>query len=146
MSAVQNKETVHRYIDETFNKGNLAVIDEVLAPSFVDHNPTPGQATGPMGAIEFARNFRSAFPDLHVNIEEMVAEGDKVAMRSTIRGTQKGEFMGISPTGMQVSWQAMAIFRVASGKILERWSSQDHLGLLQQLGAIPERLMVSTVR
>lgn len=146
MSVMQSKEIVRRYIEEVFNKGNLNVADEVLAPGFVDHNPMPGQASGIEGAIEFARDSRHSFPDLHVAIEQMVAEGDMVAVRSTIRGTHQGEYRGIPPTGKRVSWQAMAFFRVTNGKITERWSSQDHLGLLQQLGALPERLVVSTVR
>ncbi len=146
MSVVQNKEIVRRYIDEVFNKGNFTVVDEVLAPGFVDHNPSPGQATGPTGAKEFARIYRTAFPDLKVHIEDMVAEGDRVSVRSTVRGTQQGMFMDVPPSGKQVSWQTMAFWRLDNGKIMERWSTHDNLGLLQQLGAIPERLVVSTVR
>ena len=146
MAIVQNKEVVRRYIEEIFNRGNLMAADVVLAPSFVDHNPAPGQAAGIEGTIEFAREFRRSFPDLHVDIEDMVAEGDRVAVRSSIHGTHQGEFRGIPPTGSRVSWQAMAFFRLADGKIVERWSNQDYLGLLQQLGALPERLVLATVR
>jgi len=115
---MQNKEIVQRYIEEVFNKGNLAVVDELVSPAIADHNPAPGQAPGTTGVKEFARTYRNAFPDLNVRIEDMIAEGDRVCMRGTISGTQQGMFMNVPPTGKKVAWQAIAVYRLAGGQIV----------------------------
>jgi steroid delta-isomerase-like uncharacterized protein len=147
MSTMQNKDLVHRYIDEVFNQGNLAAADQYLSPGFVDHNPlTPDQPPGPAGQKQVYARFREAFPDLYVTLEALVAEGNMVANRATISGQQRGSILGIPPTGKRVSWQAMTIFRVANGQIVERWSTHDLLGLLRQLGIIPEGIEVPAVR
>ncbi len=81
--------------------------------------------------------WRAGFPDLHITIEDIIAEGDKVATRATARGTHKGEFMNIPPTGKQVTVTSIAIQQIAGGKVVEVWVNIDHLGMMQQLGAVP---------
>ena len=132
-----NKELVRRYVEEVFNRRNLAAIDEFVAADEIDHTLPPGMppnATGTKRAIEV---FLKAFPDLHVTIDDIVVEGDKVAVRFTSRGTQRGAFAGIPPTGRPVAIQSYQIGRVANGKFVEVWGVDDQIGMLRQLGVIP---------
>lgn len=138
MSVMQNKEIVRTYAEEVFDKGNLETIDRLVAPDFVNHDAMSGQASGPAGERQRAIMFRNAFPDLQVTIEDMIAEGDKVRARLMGGGTQQGEFMCIPPTGRRGFFQAMVIYRIANGKLAERWGTHDFLGVLQQLGATCE--------
>jgi len=137
MSVEENKAAVQRLGEEVFNKGNLDVIDELVAPSYVDHDPAPGQEPDREGMKQFVSMFRSAFPDLQIAPEEIVAEGEYIAFNYTINGTHQGEFMGIEPTGNQVSVKAMEMVRIAGGQMVERWGITDQMGLLDQLGALP---------
>src|SRR5579863_1066568 len=137
MSTEQNKALVRRFYDEVFNKKNLAAIDDFLAPHIIEHSLPPGLPGGIEGSRQFIGMYLTAFPDLHVTAEDMIAEGDKVASRLTMRGTHRGEFMGIPPKGKQVTITGIQIPRVASGKIAENWINLDALGMLQQLGVIP---------
>lgn len=148
MSMMQtNKELARNYIEEAFNKGNVNAVDQFLSPAFVDHNPfSPRQAAGPEGQKQAISRFHEGFADFHVTLESVISEGDMVAMRGTFSGVQKGGFMGVPPTNQRVAWQAMAFYRVANGKLVERWANHDLLGLLQQVGIIPERLEVPAVR
>lgn len=147
MATMQNKELVRNYLEEVFNRRNLNAVDQYLSPAFVDHNPySPQQAPGPAGRKQATSRFHEAFADFHLAIESIVAEGDMVAVRGTFSGRQTGSFMGVPPTGQRVAWQGMGFFRVANGRITERWSTHDLLGLLQQVGIIPERIEVPAVR
>ena len=138
MSAEENKAVVRRVIEEMFNKGNLDAADELVAPDFVDHDPAmPEEVRGPEGFKEFAAAYRAAFPDLHVEIEEQIAEGDLVATRWTAIGTHDGDLMGIAPTGNQVTQPGMDITRVSDGKIAETWEGYNSMVMMQQIGAIP---------
>ena len=137
MSIEENKAIELRFLEEVVNKGNLAVIDELCAANFVDHTALPGVTPDREGYKQFFAMSRSALPDMHSTLEDMIAEGDKVAERFTIRGTHKGEWMGIAPTGKQVTVQGMAIHRITGGKIVEDWSNIDMLGILQQIGVVP---------
>jgi predicted ester cyclase len=137
MSTEENKALVRRFYDEVFNKKNLAVIDDFLDPHIIEHALPPGLPGGIEGSRQFIGIYLTAFPDLHLTAEDMIAEGDKVASRFTMRGTHKGEFMGILSTGKQVTITGIQIPRVASGKIAENWINLDALGLLQQLGVVP---------
>lgn len=132
-----NKALNRRFVEEVINQGNIDTIDELLDPGVVDHDAPPGFPTGREGAKQFFAIVRSAFPDLHHTIEDMIAEGDKVVMRSTWSGTHKGEFMGIPTTGRRVTVSAIDITRVADGRIVEHWEQSDALGLMQQLGVVP---------
>lgn len=136
MSVEQNKALDRRYVGEVLDKGNLAVIDEIMAPNYVGHVPgfPPSDREGDKQLIAM---FRAAFPDLHFTLEDQIGEGDKVVHRLTGRGTHKGEFQGIPPTGKQVTVTGININRFAEGKVVESWGIIDMLGLLQQLGVIP---------
>jgi steroid delta-isomerase-like uncharacterized protein len=138
MSAEENKAILRRYFEEAWNQGHLAVLDELVAPTYVNHDPAvPGLPPGPAGLKPIIAGFRAAFPDLQITIDDQVAEGDKVATRYTMRGTNVGEFMGRPPTGRQISVGGMQIERVVDGQIVEHWRKSDDLGMMQQLGAVP---------
>ncbi len=137
MSLEENKAIELRFLEEVVNKGNLDIIDELCAANFVDHNAPPGIAPDREGYKQFFAMSRSALPDFHSTIEDMIAEGDKVVERFTGRGTHKGEWMGIAPTGKQITIQGMAIHRITDGKIVENWANMDMLGVMVQLGVVP---------
>ncbi len=136
MSTEENKALSRRLIEEVWNQGNLAVIDELTAPNYVDHDPT-GPIQGPEGMKQFVSMYLTAYPDTHFTIEDQIAEGDRVVTRWTARGTHKGPLMGIPPTGKQVTVAGISIDRVVNGKLVEDWSSYDALGMMQQLGVVP---------
>lgn len=135
----ENKALVRRLFEELASKGDLAVADEITAPDFVPHDLASffEEATGPEGVKQLVVGLRAAFPDLHMTMEDIIAEGDKVVIRYTARGTHKGEFQGLAPTGKRVAWAGINIYRVAGGKAVETWKLGDNLGLMQQLGVIP---------
>ncbi len=134
----ENKEIVRRFVEELLNRGNLAAAEELVASDFVLHLPGHPPIQGREAFKEGLQHWRSAFPDWHITIEELIAEGDKVAGRWTVRGTHRGPLMGIPPTGKQVSWTANDIFRIANGKIAENTAEEDMLTLMRQLGALSE--------
>ncbi len=133
----ENKAQMRRVYEEFVNKGNLAVLEELTSPDFVDHNSPPGVPAGLEGVKQTFAMFRAAFPDFHMTVEDMIAEGDRVVSRVTIRGTHKGDFMGIVATGKQVTVQVIDIIRIAGGKAVERWGQLDEMGMMQQLGVVP---------
>jgi steroid delta-isomerase-like uncharacterized protein len=140
MSAEQNKAVVLRWYKDSFEKGNLALANEIFAPDYISHDasaPPGGWPRGPEGAKAIAATYHGAFPDLQFTIEEQIAEGDKVVTRWTARGTNKGELMGMPPTGKKATVTGIDISRVVNGKIAETWGNFDALGMLQQIGAIP---------
>jgi steroid delta-isomerase-like uncharacterized protein len=138
MSTEQNKALMSRLMEEVFNRGNISQIDELFAPDFVEHEELPpGIPTGSAGVKQLSTMLRSAFPDFKATIDDIIAEGDKVVVRSTWSGTQKGEFMGIPPTGKSVSFGVIDIVRIAGGKFVEHWGQMDNMSLMQQLGVIP---------
>ena len=137
MQTEENKALMHRFYEE-ISKGNLAVVDELIAADVVEHSSfVPEQAPGRQGTLELFTMIRAAFPDLRVTVEDMVAEGDKVVARGTFGGTHKGEFMGIAPTGKQITIGVIEIVRIAGGKMVEHWNVVDNLGMMQQLGVVP---------
>jgi steroid delta-isomerase-like uncharacterized protein len=134
----QNKAVVRRFIEDVWNSGNLAAIDELISEDHVDHDP--GQAGSPggrEGARAFIQMYRTAFPDTHIELGEMIAEGDLVAATWTATGTHQGELMGIPPTGKTATITGIGVDRVRDGQIVESWANYDLLGMLVQLGAIP---------
>lgn len=135
----QNKALVRRYNDDFWGKGDQALANELFAENLVDHDPA-GQSLPPgrEGMKQALANFRTAFPDLETSCEHLIAEGDTVVLRWKARGTHRGELMGIPPTGKQVTLKGVDILRIENGKIAERWAEYDNLGLLQQLGVVPE--------
>lgn len=135
----QNKELVRRYNDDFWGKGDESLVEELFAEDLVDHNPAGNDLPpGREGMKQALTNFRTAFPDLTTSYEHLIAEGDKVVLRWRARGTHEGELMGISATGKQVTLSGIDILRIEHGKIAERWAEYDNLGLLQQLGVVPE--------
>ena len=132
-----NAVPIRRFIEEGVHQRNIAVIDEVFAPDFLNHNAIPGTAADLGGYKDSFRVLLAAFPDLRITIEDLISEGDKLAARVTLRATHMGDLMGISPTGKQITVTAIAIVRISGGKIAERWEQLDMLGLMQQLGAVP---------
>jgi steroid delta-isomerase-like uncharacterized protein len=138
MSSQENKELARRFMDEVWNKGNLGFIDEVTAPNHVSHDPASPEDMG--GGVEGLRRFtemyRSAFPDIQMTVEDVIAEGDKVVTRWTARATHQGELMGIPPSGNRVEVTGISIDRIEGGKVVETWSNYDALGIMQQLGVM----------
>jgi steroid delta-isomerase-like uncharacterized protein len=140
MSTEENKANVHRFTEEGWNQGNIAVFDELSAPNWVYHDPTLPDVRTLADYKRFATEILSAFPDFHATIEDMIAEGDQVVVRYTLRGTNTGDIvtpMPIPATGKQVSVTGIAIVRFAGGKGVEVWEQDDNLGFFQQLGLIP---------
>ena len=136
MSGEENKALLRRLYNEALNKGNLAVVDEIIAPDYVRHGLAPGARPGPDSTKQVFTMMRTAFPDLSIEVNPLVGKGDMVAAQLTHRGTHKGEFMGIAPTGKQVTVTTIGIYRFASSKLKEAWINMDELGMLKQLGAM----------
>jgi steroid delta-isomerase-like uncharacterized protein len=138
MRGEELKAIARREVEEIFTAGDLAVVDELYAADYIGHDPTrPEPIRGPAGVKEQVSGYRTAFPDLQLTADEIVAEGDLVVTRWTATGTHEGELFGVTPTGRQVTATGISIIRVAGGKIVEDWTSWDALGLMQQLGALP---------
>jgi steroid delta-isomerase-like uncharacterized protein len=138
VSAEKNKAVIRQWI-EAYNERDLEAEAAVLAPGLVVHvSAVPGPLEGLEAWRRFTGSFSEAFPDLRLTVEDFAAEGDTVAARVAFRGTHRGEFQGIPPTGKEVAFSSMEFNRVRDGKVEEHWVELDLLGLLQQLGAIPE--------
>jgi predicted ester cyclase len=137
MSIEQNKELVRRFYRE-IDAGNLDALDELVAEDYLDHSPPPfpGFAVGREGLKEAFRLFWDATPGTH-EIEDQIAEGDKVVTRLTARGTQTGDLPGIPATGNEMLMTATVIHRIENGRLAEKWSNKDVLAMLQQLEVIP---------
>lgn len=131
MSVEANKAIVRRYI-ELWSTGNLALADEVLAADFVDYT-NPDQPPGPEGVKQVVKAFREGFPDARIAIKQMIGEGDTVAFRFVLRGTHRGVFAGLPPTGKEAILTGMDFTRIVDGKVVELWSTQDTLSWAQQL-------------
>lgn len=128
----ENKAMVRRTMEAIWNQGNLAVADERFARDYVGH--APDKIEGPEGVKQFVSAIRNAAPK--IQIEDQIAEEDKVVTRWTASGRHEGEFQGIPPTGNQVSITGLTMFRIANGKIVEGWTNADRLSLMQQIGAV----------
>ena len=137
----QNKTVVSEFIDALFSEGDLDAVDRYLAPDFVNHDPPFGVSTDREGMRVAGTLMRAGFPDWHSDVHLVVAEGDIVVEHFTASGTHRGEVMGVAPTGQTVALKGINIFRVADGRIVERWGRLDDLGVLAQLGVVrlPER-------
>jgi predicted ester cyclase len=133
----EENKAVMRRAYEIMNAGNLAATDQVIAADLVEHEEMPGVAQGLEGFKQFMAMARGAFPDLRFTAQDMVTEGDKVAVRLTMSGTHRGEFLGMTPTGKQITVAAMDLVRIRGGKVVEHWGVTDQLGMMQQLGPSP---------
>ena len=137
MSTEENKALAKRAWEEMFNQKKLDVIDELFASDYIYHGPQGQEFRGTETLKQLLSSYLEAFPDLHMEVEDLIVEGDKIVSRVISRGTHKGEFHGIPPTGKEVTGTIILITRIADGKFVEDWESRDDLGLLQQLGVIP---------
>jgi steroid delta-isomerase-like uncharacterized protein len=136
MSTEQQKAIFRRATEEVWNEGNVAAVEVFFAPDFVNHNPFGGTSPDRAGMRQAVRLLHAALPDFHSTIEDMIAEGDMVVARMTLRGTHMGELLGIPPSGERIAMSTISIVRIANGQIVERWNMSDTLGLLRQIGAI----------
>jgi steroid delta-isomerase-like uncharacterized protein len=140
-----NKFVIRRSFEELWNKGNLSVADELFTPNYAHHDPsTPDVGRGPESEKKRATLYRTAFPDLRLTIEDIIAEGETVMARWSCRGTHKGDLSGIAPTGKQVTISGVSIARFTGGKMAEGWVNWDALGLMQELGVVPELAKAKT--
>ena len=136
MSAEESKAVMRRFW-EVWEQGNIDLLDELLAPEYVNHTlATPDLPSGPEGVKEVVSMFRSGVPDLKVVAEDMIAEGDRVATRYALEGTHGGYLFGVAPTGRHLTIKSMTVERLSGGKIVEHWRVTDELDMMRQLGAI----------
>ena len=134
----RNKAGFRRMYEEGLNRGNLAVADELIDPECLDHEAHPGGNRGPESMRGLITMLRTAFPDLSFTIEALVAEGDTVAGRLTMNGTHAGPLMGMPPTGRKVRQASMHFVRFRDGKAIEHWGVRDDMGMMRQMGLMPE--------
>lgn len=134
-TAEENKRIVRRLPEEVANAGNLDVLDEILAEDVIEHTPL-GDLQGRDAAKDLFEQIFAAFPDRTVTLEDLIVEGDTVAVRVTWHATHKGPYMGTEPTGREVEFSVTGFHRLENGTIAESWTYPDHLGLMQQLGAV----------
>ena len=137
MSAADNRALIKRFYDEGWNGNNIDVYDELVTEDFVDHQAIPGLPPGRDGFKGLNSMFRSAFPDVWVEISNVVAEDDKVGCRWVSTGTHQGDLFGIPATGNKVEVSATVFYRVENGRLAEGWINRDDVGLMRQLGVIP---------
>lgn len=135
----QNKALVRRYLDQVYNNGRSEVIVELIADDYVDHNAPSGLTPGAAGTRQVYDMYRTAIPDLRVEIHDLVAEDDLVVARATFTGTSRGPLMGAPATGKPVQFASMVIVRLCAGRFVERWEQMDLLGLMLQLGVVSQQ-------
>lgn len=139
MSSEENEAIVREAV-EAFNQNDVQAVDRLFAAGYVDHDPSrAGMPPGPESVKQAWSMLRAAFPDLQVTVEDVISEGNKVAVRGVAGGTHKGELMGIPPTGRRVTVTLIDINRIEKGRLVERWGETDMLGMMQQLGVVPQQ-------
>ncbi|MCH7974713.1 MAG: ester cyclase [Bacteroidetes bacterium] len=135
----QNLSSVKRIYAEFINQGNEAVFDELGDENIIENEELPpGMEPNREGVKQFFSMFRSAFPDLHIQVDEMIAADNKIVTRVTITGTHQGTFMNMPPTGNKISYKAIDIFRLINGKVVEHWGIGDNAKMMEQLAVVPE--------
>jgi steroid delta-isomerase-like uncharacterized protein len=143
MAAAENKTVVRSFVEEVINQGRFERVNDLVALDFVELDPLPGQQQGREGLKQVIAAFRTAFPDIHWVIEEMVGEGDKVFSRFTWHGTHRSEFFGVPATGREIAVKGMVVDRVVAGKMVDSRILMDGLGMMTQLGVIPSEKAVT---
>ena len=133
MSVEANKAFLRRYIEEVWEKQNPAAVDDFLAQDYRRYRSPTTAALTREGQKQLLTGFRAAFSDIKLTVEEMIAEGDRIAFRSTMRGTHQGEFLGIAATGNPVTVRLLDVIRIQDGKIVEQWGGPDTYDLLRQI-------------
>lgn len=136
-AAEQNKAIVRRAVEEFINGGKAEVADQLYGAEYNYHGRGP-EGKGPALAKAFVEMYRTAFPDMHITVEDMIAEGDRVAARGTATGTNTGSLMGAPPTGKPVHVTTMVVMRLEDGKIVEEWEVFDEIEMMRQLGMMPD--------
>ena len=134
MQTVDNKALVQQFFEEIINQRNLAALGQFVSPNAVNHTVPDGL---PQEPSQFLGLHLGAFPDVKATVEDLLTDGDKVVARVSYRGTHQGAFMGIPPTGKQITVAGINIFRVANGKLVEHWGLTDRISALRQLGVAP---------
>lgn len=142
MSVRDNKAVIRRWMDDLWNGRNLDAADEIFAPHYVRRG---SEVTGPAGVKEMAKSYLAAFPDLEFRMNEMIGEADLIAIRYTARGTMAGPLMGLPPTKKLARIHGMDFFRLEGGQIVESWPAWDELGMIQQLGLMPQVTLFGAV-
>jgi steroid delta-isomerase-like uncharacterized protein len=137
VSPDEHKAIIREHVEVLFNQHRVDRTEETVTADYLDHAPLPGQVPGLEGAKQKWAAYLAAVPDMHATVEELIAEGDKVAVRWTVQGTHQGELMGIPATGRRAVFRGISIYRLDDGKIVEQWEQWDRLDLLRQLGVIP---------
>jgi steroid delta-isomerase-like uncharacterized protein len=135
----QNKQIVRQFLDEVINGQRFDLFPELFDPDFVWHGGSFGDTRGLDEFAQVIEPFYKAFPDLRITVDDLFGEDDRVLARFTVTATHSGEFLGVPPTGKQVTWTGQPIYRLADGKIVEEWFLEDTFGLMQALGAFPMR-------
>jgi predicted ester cyclase len=133
MTTAQNKALVRRINDELISQGQMSVADELLAEDFVDHDALPGFPSNREGVKQLFTYLRQVFAGLHVTIEDQIAEADRVVTRKTFHGTHQADFLGVAPTGIEVTFGVIDILRIHDGKVTDHWNIVDLFGLMAQL-------------
>ena len=133
----ENKALFQGFVDG-MNNHDVSFVDRLVDSNFVDHDPAPGQKPGPEGIKELMRMFFTAFPDIHVTVNRLVADGDAVAGAVTTEGTQDGDFMGIPKSGRKISMTELHMMRIEGGKMVEHWGVSDGMAMMQQLGVLDQ--------
>jgi predicted ester cyclase len=134
--AAESEHLVRRFFDEVINGKNLDTADEFISPTYVNYG-FPGVPPGPEGLKGVLGMFFTAFPDMKVNVDEVIADGDRITTRGRMTGTHNGEFQGIPATGRSIDIGYIDIWRAEDGMLVENWVEMDRLGMMQQLGVVP---------
>lgn len=133
-----NKAIVRRFYKEVMSQGNANVLDQIMVPDFKDHGETLFGSSQSRDALkQGVISARGIFASLSIQLHDVIADGEMVGVRGTMRCTQQGEFVGVAPSGNELTWNGLAVFRVVDGKITERWFNSDSLSIVQQLGLVP---------
>jgi len=133
-----NKAVALRLANEVFSQGNLRTFDEIFADGYVNHTmPVPGVPGTKDGFKQLVLATRAAFPDVRVDVKDVVAEGDFAVFRDVVHATSRGEFMGVPPNGKRIEWTEIHFLKIVGGRIVEHWANFDQVGILRQLGVLP---------
>jgi steroid delta-isomerase-like uncharacterized protein len=140
MATEENKTIVRRFLEEVWNREDLDILDEVIADTYIGHDPSfPTGEIGGRGALKgVLAGIRAGMPDAHVQLHDVMGEGDRTVVRMTVTGTHTGDLFGLPATGRQLSVESFLLSRLHGGRIVEEWALRDTFGLLQQAGAVPE--------
>ena len=137
VTTVQHKSIIRRILDEAFNQGNLAIVDELVAPDSISHHMSWGMPANRMGLKQLIAMLRTAFPDLRCTVEDEINQDDKAAAHWKMRGTHRGQFLGNPPTSKPIVVQGLIYARIENSQVIESWILIDQMGVLQQLGLVP---------